>query len=267
MKRLLFILIFVSSFSFGQSLFIGANYKISVPILDFKNYVSPTSFVGADLDFRYFKNNWFSFGLKLGWSGFFEYKEKETYYWENKALTAEQWNYLYVSDFSFQAHFYAPTKILIKPYFGIHLGSSFVQDYKKVGDLTFNRNFWGFSYMPEMGFLFHLPKPDGLAFYASCGFHQVIINNNHYDNISNIIIKFGIAYSGQYKESTQIRSKKLQEERIKEKEAEKRQIEAANKRHKEWKSRNKTLKEKKKEAKKKIKEDKKKTKKKKKESK
>ena len=208
MRKLGFILIFISSIGFGQSLFIGANYKMNIPVLDFKNYIEPTSYVGVDIDFRYFKNNWFSFGLRLGWSSFYENKPIETYYWENMALTAEQWNYIYQTDFAFQVQFYIPTNILIKPYFGVNFGSSFVQDYKKVGDLTFNRDFWGFNYNPEIGFLFHLPKPDGLAFYLSAGFHQVLLKNNHYDNISNIVIKFGIAFSGQYKKNLQDSIKK-----------------------------------------------------------
>lgn len=200
------------SFSFGQSFFAGVNYKMNIPVLDFRNHIEPISFVGAEAEFRYFKNDWFSFGLKLGWSSFYENIPMTTYYWENMALTAEQWNYLYQSDFAFQAHFYAPTKILIKPYLGIQLGSSFIQDYKKVGDMLFNRNDWGFSYSPEIGFLFHLPKPDGLAFYTSCGFSQVFYKNNHYSSITNVNIKFGIAYSGQFKKSTQERLRKAKEE-------------------------------------------------------
>lgn len=212
MRKFLFIFAFISSLGFGQSMFIGANYKMSIPVLEFKNYIEPMSFVGVDIDFRYFKNNWFSFGLKLGWSSFYENKPVQTYYWENMALTAEQWNYIYQLDFAFQAHFYIPTNILIKPYFGALLGSSFIQDYKKVGDLSFNRNIWGFNYMPEFGLLFHLPKPDGLAFYLSAGFHQVLITTDRYKNISSVVLKFGIAFSGQYKKGLQ---EKVHEEKKK----------------------------------------------------
>ncbi len=185
---------------------------MNIPVLNFREYLKPTSFVGAEAEFRYFKNDWFSFGLKIGWSSFYENLPVQTYYWENMALTAEQWNYIYQSDFSFQAHFYVPTKILIKPYAGVLLGSSFIQDYKKVGDMIFNRNEWGFSVTPEIGFLFHLPKPDGLAFFVASGYHHVFLKNNHYDYLSNVNVKFGIAYSGQFKKSTQERLKKAKEE-------------------------------------------------------
>lgn len=197
--------------AFGQSFFAGASYKMNIPLADFRQYIQPTSFTGVEAEFRYFKNDWFSFGLKLGWASFYEYIPEDTYYWQNMALTAEQWNYLYVSDFNFQAHFYAPTKILIKPYLGIGLGSSFVQDYKKVGDMIFNKNEWGFSLTPEIGFLFHLPEPDGLSFFISSGYHHVFLKNEHYDYISNINLKFGIAYSGQFRKATQERIRKEKE--------------------------------------------------------
>jgi hypothetical protein len=211
MRKLAVIFIFLSGFSFGQSVFIGANYKMNVPVLDFRNHISPISFSGVDIDFRYFKNDWFSFGLRLGWSSFYENVPVQTYYWDNMALTAEQWNYIYQSDFAFQAHFYLPTKVFVKPYLGINFGASFIQDYKKVGDLIFNQNLWGVSYMPEIGILFHLPKPDGLAFYMSFGFNQILLKNNHYNDVSNLVVKVGMAFSGHYRKSTQEKIKKAKE--------------------------------------------------------
>lgn len=212
MRRFCFILLFVSSFASGQALFFGVNYKISSPVLDFQNYIKPISYVGADIDFRYFKNNWFSFGLKLGWSSFYQDKIKETYVWENIAVTADQWRYLYQTDFAFQPHFYIPNKTIVKPFLGGSLGTSFIQDYIQVGDLTFNRNFWGFNYTSEIGLLLHLRKPDGLAVYTSFGFNQVVLKNEHYKNVSNLIFKIGIAFSGQYKKDLQ---EKLKEEKKK----------------------------------------------------
>ncbi|MCB0478522.1 MAG: hypothetical protein KDC84_10185 [Crocinitomicaceae bacterium] len=212
MKKWILIFCFLSNLAIGQSYFAGASYKMSIPLLSFKEHISPISFVGAEVDFRYFKTDWFSFGLNLGWSSFYEHIPMDTYYWDNNAITAEQWNYLYQSDFHFQLHFYIPTQILIKPYFGIKFGASFVQDYKKVGDLTFNKHGWGFGYTPEIGFLFHLPKPDGLAFFLSGGFNQAFYKNNHYNSLTNVNIKFGIAYSGQYRKATKERLEKAKSE-------------------------------------------------------
>ncbi|MEZ4936485.1 MAG: hypothetical protein R2799_02720 [Crocinitomicaceae bacterium] len=212
MRQWLLILGFYSNFLLAQSFYVGVNYKIDIPVLSFQKHIQPISFVGSEIDFRYFKTDWFSFGLNLGWASFYEHIPMGTYYWENNAMTAEQWNYLYQTDFHFQFHFYIPTQILIKPYFALQLGTSFVQDYKKVGDLVFNDNGWGFGYTPEIGFLFHLPKPDGLAFITSCGFSHALYKNNHYDALTNVNIKFGIAYSGQFRQKTRDRLEKAKED-------------------------------------------------------
>src|SRR5688572_24767303 len=94
MKRYLIILLIctgttVSVFAQGNTTFA---YSIGFPTGDLNDFIK-TSYRGISADYRHPIKQNISLGLHLGWTTFYEEKDKDTYTADNASLTGKQYRY------------------------------------------------------------------------------------------------------------------------------------------------------------------------------
>jgi hypothetical protein len=205
MKNLLYTIIFLLAFtlipnsSVAQGSYLSAGYRIAFPMSSFKDYIKTTSFRGVQFDYKYFFNENIALGFQYNWNAFYEDKERQTYQNELGAITAEQFNFSYSNNLLVGLDYYVPTDVIVKPFIGAKLGSGYIEVDRFAGALQIEESLWGFSYSATLGALFQIPNTS-LAFTLEGSWNQVISDNIHFKNFSNIGLFLGFCYSAQYRD-------------------------------------------------------------------
>ena len=101
MKKALIIALIVGAFNFsakaqGQSdMQLSMSYNIAVPLGDFSNYINLTSFRGMNVQLDYYLSDRLAIGGTIGWNGFYQKKDRESYDFNGGAINGVRYNYLY----------------------------------------------------------------------------------------------------------------------------------------------------------------------------
>lgn len=133
--------------------FYSFSWDINVP-LNNKDFISTTSGAGGAVQGRFFLNPNLSVGGEIAWSSLYQYAPRQTYNFENGAVTTDLYKYMYTLPMSANAHYYFNPDGSVMPYAGLGLGALYSEQ-----DLYFNiynlySTNWGFLIKPEVGAIF-----------------------------------------------------------------------------------------------------------------
>jgi len=156
MKKILSILLIafvLTGTSNAQTIF-GLSYEPATPLGDMTNFIGKTSLRGLSGSANWFITSKFSAGLTVQWTGFYEKEERETWYFEGSAITANAWKEFYMWSF------YANARYQFKdvrdegnfvPYVGLGIGTMYIDQNAQVGTYIIDENSWRFALAPEVG--------------------------------------------------------------------------------------------------------------------
>ncbi len=199
MKNLILITLvfyFCSNQAKAQEQYWSYSQRLNIPMGDFTNFVNEVSYRGGSIEYRNIRDN-ISIGGSVGWTGFYENTPRETFQYEGGAITAEQWNFLYATDFNVTGHYYLSTPFGLKPYIGAKVGTTRLEEIKIAGIYETNSVNWGFNYRVGLGLLFQIPDmPIGLKLNGS--WNQTIYESTYFKNVNYIGVDLGIYYSFQF---------------------------------------------------------------------
>lgn len=162
MKNKLHILLFLSFIfttsvtraqsGFLPSSFVAIGWDINTP-LNNTEFISNTSAAGLSVQARYFVNEHLSVGGEIAWSSLYEYAPRETYTFENGAVTTDLYKFNYLLPISANVHYYFKPDSKVSPYIGLGVGAMYSQQdfYFNVYNLSFVK--WGYLVKPEVGAL------------------------------------------------------------------------------------------------------------------
>ena len=160
MKKLLIIIaVLTSSSAFAQRSFWSFNYPISFAIGEQQEYIEKSSFRGIGIDGRGFITDNRSVGGSFSWEVFDEIKrglEPREVFLDDKLIghvSGTQYRFINTLPIMVNGHFYLGSDGGMRPFFGLGIGTSYVEQRTDIGLVSFLGKKWGFAVQPEVGVL------------------------------------------------------------------------------------------------------------------
>lgn len=142
----------------------NAYYGMALPMGDTKDYISPASFRGANIEFEKLVNPSMGVGFLIGWNTFYEAMDRGTYPLENGAITSNQYRYL--NTIPIQAvgkYYFAGDDAVIRPFVGLAAGTYYMERRVDNGLFSSSDKGWTWSLAPKAGFLIPFNYRSSLA--------------------------------------------------------------------------------------------------------
>lgn len=167
MKKLLIVIaVFASTASYAQQSFWSFNYHMSFGMGEQADYIEAASFRGMSIDGRGFIDSNISIGGSFSWEVFDEIKrnlgpqpldlDQENLQGD---VTGVQYRFINTLPIMVNGHFYLGSDGAVRPYFGLGIGTSYVDQRTDIGFISIQGQKWGFAVQPEVG----LMVPFGLS--------------------------------------------------------------------------------------------------------
>jgi opacity protein-like surface antigen len=161
MKNLFIIIaVFISSASFAQRSFWSFNYQMSFSSGEQSDFIADPSFRGWGVDGRGFITQDVSVGGSFSWEVFNQiYRDLPPQPvatgQDNVAglISGVQYRYLNTLPILANAHYYLGSDGEMRPYFGIGIGTSYIEQKTEIGLVSITENGWGFAVQPEIGLM------------------------------------------------------------------------------------------------------------------
>ena len=159
MKKLIIIIaVLASTSSFAQRSFWSFNYPMSFATGEQQEFIEAASFRGIGIDGRGFLDTNISLGGSFSWEVFNEIKrdlppEPIDAGIENVegAITGVQYRFINTLPIMVNGHFYLGSSGATRPYFGLGVGTSYVEQRTDIGFVSIIGKKWGFAVQPEVG--------------------------------------------------------------------------------------------------------------------
>lgn len=195
----LFFVLFAASSTSAQSgflptRFVAVGWDINTP-LNNTGFIDNTSASGLSVQGRYFVSEHISVGGEIAWASLYEYAPRETYTFENGAVTTDLYKFNYLLPITANAHYYLMPDRKVSPYVGLGVGAMYSQQdfYFNVYNLSFSK--WGYLVKPEVGALFKFGRSNMGAMLGvryNYGTNRVPILN--FDNMQTLGVNFGLVF-------------------------------------------------------------------------
>lgn len=157
-KLLILIAVFATTASYGQRTFWSFNYHMSFATGEQQDFIDDPSFRGMSIDGRGFITDNISVGGSFSWEVFDEIKRDlppSTLPTDQDNVVAEvtgvQYRYLNTLPLLVNGHFYLGSDGSARPYFGLGIGASYVDERTDIGLISIQGKKWGFAVQPEVG--------------------------------------------------------------------------------------------------------------------
>jgi len=164
MKKILFTLLTLVLFSTGeikaQNSFFSLQYSMGFGMGDTKDFISPASFRGVGLEYRYFPEPAVGVGFETGYNLFYERKNYATYTQGAESLSGVQYRYIHFVPVLAAVDYYFIPDTKFNPFAGLGLGTLFSEKTIEMGVYNNTTDVWQFSLRPEIGVLFAAPGFD-----------------------------------------------------------------------------------------------------------
>lgn len=174
---------------------LSINYNLSLPMADFKDFISPMGYRGWNIELRVFALEKLAVGGGVGWYGFFEKRERDTYIFENGALTSTIFTYLYSVPLTAKVEYFISPASYVQPYIALNVGTHYNNRRMEVGYYLIEDNTWNFSMAPEAGIIIPFGSNADWGFNVKARYNFQIYNRERMDNLMWLDIGFGFTYS------------------------------------------------------------------------
>ncbi|MCC5927878.1 MAG: outer membrane beta-barrel protein [Cyclobacteriaceae bacterium] len=113
--------------------------------------------------YAFFTEN-ISVGAGVGFNGFFEKSERQTYQLGDLTVNGVAWRYLLAIPIMINSHYYFMEGSKLRPFAGGHIGVIYTNQELKFTAIEQGENNWNFGFAPEAGALWSISDGLGLRF-------------------------------------------------------------------------------------------------------
>jgi hypothetical protein len=170
MKKIYLVILLVSLFAApglkAQKNLLSVQYSVGFPTGDFSKYITNTSFLGMNVDYRNMVTPNIGVGCEFAWNNFYESRDYATYTNGTASLSGKQYRYTFAAPMLLGADYYFKSSEKVNPFIGIALGTTHTRNNLDMGMYTIEENVWHFAFRPEAGLIYSLNYSTGLIVTA-----------------------------------------------------------------------------------------------------
>lgn len=132
--------------------YFNINYNLGWGTGNMSDFIGENSYRGFMIDGRKFVSDNFTVGGYMGWTGFYEKRDRKTYPLENGTITGVGSTTYYNFTMGMNVHYYPfPGFPMIKPYLGVGVGPVYQTLQVQMGMYYLEDENWQFMVSPEIG--------------------------------------------------------------------------------------------------------------------
>lgn len=171
------------------------DWVIGVPTGDMSsNFISKTSTRGFAMEYRYMLNGPISVGGGFTWQAFYEKFERDTYQFDDGAITSTRFNYLYTFPIFANFHYYPLKSNYIYPFVGLNVAMVSIDKQDQVGQYYIQDKSWQFALAPEIGALIQMNPGSGFGIVLKAKYNYMFYNKGNFNNLSHINFHIGASF-------------------------------------------------------------------------
>lgn len=180
---------------FIQNSLFSFNYNLSFPAGDLKDYIHPLGVAGFDAQLQGFVTDNLAVGGMIGIMSFYEKYPRDTYYFENGALTTTIYNYYYTVPMHAVADWFFNPTGFIQPFAGLGLGINYNERRTEIGFYALEDNSWNFAVSPEAGVIVPFGKFSEWGFSLKGRYNYQVYERDRFSGMQYFDLTFGFSYS------------------------------------------------------------------------
>lgn len=189
-------LLVICTAGFAQENYAYLSWNYQFPLSNREWLDAPSAHGGAAGYRAFLREGELSVGLDLNWITFDQYQAKQTFEFENGALTTDYFKYVYQYGAVVSGQYYKPVGDGERffPYVGLGLGANYNRyaRYYNIYEEEYRR--WGFVARPEAGILYRFNPDRSLGAMAAVHYDYSTNKNDEfgYSNFSSAGFRIGI---------------------------------------------------------------------------
>ena len=172
--------------------FMIAKYPIGFATGDLNEYIEKTSWRGIGLGYRYFADGDIAAGIDVGFQGFYERKDYDTYTIGTASLSGVQFRYQWNTSVTGQVEYVLNEGQDLRPFLGIGAGALYARRVTDFGLYRFTQDPWQFLMKPEVGITYY--TSNGSALLLS-GEYLVGFQTKDLEGQSFVTLNIGLIFS------------------------------------------------------------------------
>lgn len=184
----------VGSYFLNRSLF-SINYNFSFPFGDLHDFIPTNSYTGFDVDLKGMVSDHFAVGGLIGYQSFYKKYPRDTYYFENGALTSTIFKYYYTVPIRVVADYFINPTGYVQPYIGLGLGVNYNERRLEVGFYSLEDKSWNFVLAPEAGVVIPFSKYSEWGFTIKARYNYQVYSRDNFSGLQYLDVGIGFAYS------------------------------------------------------------------------
>ncbi len=174
---------------------LGMNYSLSFPVSDFHDFIQDMGYRGWDVELKTFVTDNIAVGGGLGWYAFYQKYPRDTYEFENGALTTTVFAYHYSVPMRAVVDYYFLPNSFVHPWIGLNINLYYNDRELQVGYYLISDESWNFGLTPEVGILVPFGRNVDWGAHVKGKYNYQFYNRERFNNLSWFDVTFGLSYT------------------------------------------------------------------------
>ena len=174
---------------------VSFEYNMSFPIGEFNDFISGIGFRGFHFEYKAVLDDNWTIGGSIGWYGFYEKIPRDTYEFEQGALTTTIFRYFYSLPLKVVAQYYFAPSAFVQPFVGLSLGVSYNEVRQEIGFYVVEDRPWTFIMTPEVGVLIPFGSTAQWGAVIKGRYNHNFYKTEFFNSVQTIDATIGLVYS------------------------------------------------------------------------
>lgn len=180
---------------FLQRSIFSIDYNFAFPLGDLNDFMPSPSFVGFDAELKGMVAHGLFVGGMIGYQSYYKKYPRDTYYFENGALTSTIFKYYYTVPIRVVADYFLAPNGFVQPFVGLSTGVNYNERRLEVGFYSFEDKSWNYVVAPEVGVIIPFGRFSDWGFSLRARYNYQVYSRDNFSGLQYIDVNFGFSYS------------------------------------------------------------------------